>query len=240
MVEYIKTNREGYSLDEAIEQPSSENCVIVKRESGLVTEYIEWNLQTEDMYGPKPDPRYFKQKKIVMRAGEQILGRDVPPGFLTAGMSPFIQIIYHIVLRGNITTHEDIIRAMVAEERVFSESDEDAIPTIEALLEYMNKENYYLLLHEGKLKVGFELPKAYHLVEYKRGYDPIEYQIMRYAQGRGMVSTDEIYSYIMEYLVWLRTPTMVDYYLERLIGKGNLKRVQRNFFRYVKALESNK
>ncbi len=240
MVEYIKTNRPGFSLDEAIEQTSPENCMIVKYESGLRKEYIEWNPLTEDMYNPKADPRYFRLQKIVMRSGEQLLGKDIPPGWLTAGLSPFIQIIYHIVLRGNITSREDIIRALIAEERIFSESDEDAIPVIEALLEYMNKENYYLLLHEGKLKVGFELPKAYHLVEYKRGYDPIEYQIMRYVEGRGMAATEEIYSYIMEYLVWLHTPSKIDYYLERLIKKGNLKRVQRNFFRYVRPLESNK
>lgn len=240
MAEFIKTSRPGYSLEEAIEQTSTENAQIVKYESGLRKEYIEWNLLTDDMYNPKPDPRYFKQQKLILRAGEQILGKDVPPGMLTAGMNPFLQIIYRIVLRGNIITHEDIIRSMLGEERVFSESDKSAVDIIEGLLEYMNKNNYYLLLHEGKLKVGFELPKAYHLVEYRRGYDPFEYHIMKFVEGRGLVSTDEIYAYILEYLRWLHTPTKVDYYLERLLKKGNIIKVQRNFYRYVRPLESNK
>lgn len=239
-MEYIKTNRPGYGLDEAIEQTSPENAVIVKYESGLRVEYIEWNLLTETMYRPKPDPRYFKLEKIVMRAGEQMLGREIPPNMLTANMNPFIQIIYRIVLRGDITSHEDIIRSLVSEERVFSESDPDAVHVIDGILKYMNKEKYYLLLHEGKLKVGFELPKAYHLVEYKRGYDPFEYHIMDYVEGRSLVSAGEVYAYIMEYLGWLKTSMIVDYYLDRLVEKKNIIRVQRNFYRYNAPLESNK
>lgn len=240
MVEYIKTNRTGFSLEEAIEQTSPENAVIVKYESGLRKEYIEWNLQTEQMYNPRTDPRFFKQQKIVMRAGEQIIGKDIPPDMLTAKMNPFIQIIYRIVLRGNITSVEDIYRSLLAEERVFSESDENAMEIINGILAYMNKERYYLLQHEGSWKVGFELPKAYHLVEYKKGYDPFEYHIMKFIEGRGMVSSDEIYRYILDYLGWLHTPTKVDYYLSRLLEKGNIVRVQRNFYRYVHPLESNK
>ena len=240
MTEYIKTARPGFTIDEAIEQSTSESAVIVKYESGLRKEYIEWNLLTEHMYNPKPDPRYLKQTKIVMRAGEQILGKDVPPGFLTAGLNPFYQIIYHIIKRGTITSEEDIIRALVGEERVFSESDEDAILIVKGILKNMNEGKYYVLKHDDQWKPGFELPKAYHIVEYRRGYDPFEYHIMQFIEGRDLVSTDEIYGYIMEYLSWLKTPSKIDYYIEKLLKKGNIVKIQRNFFRFRHLLESNK
>lgn len=240
MSEYILTAKPGYSLEDAIERPSSQSAVIVKYERGLREEYIEWNLQTANMYNPKPDPRFFKQRRLVMRAGEQALGEEIPPGMLTAGMNPFYQIIYHIVERGGITSEEDIIRSLLGEERVFSASEKNVVEVIRGLLDRMNKKKYYILRHEGQWKVGFELPKAYHLVEYQRGYDPFEYHIMRYIEGRGLVSLDEIYGYIMEYLQWLVKPTKVDYYVKRLIGKGNVVKVQRNFFRYSRPLESNK
>ena len=203
-------------------------------------EYIEWNPLTEHMYRPKPDPRYFRQKTAVMRAGEKILKKPLPDDMLTAKTNPFIQIIYKIVKRGGITSKEDIVRSLVNEERVFSIADKTAIQTVEGILDYMNSEEFYLLKHEGKLKIGFELPKTYHLVEYKRGYDPFEYHIMQFAENRGMVSRDELYGYIIEYLGWLKTPTKVDMYIDRLIEKGYLKKIQRNYFQYIRPLESNK
>jgi len=240
MPEYILTAKTGYTLDEAIEQTSQKNATIVKYESGLRKEYIEWNLLTAHIYSPKPDPRFFKQQHIVTRSGEQVTGKDIPPGMLTAGMNPFYQIIYHIILRGKVTTIEDIVRSMLAEERVFSESDEDAIDIIKAIIETMHDGPYYLLKHAEKWKVGYELPKAYHLVEYRRGYDPFEYYIMQFIENHGMASVEEIYGYIMEYLQWLKTPTKIDYYINRLVKKGNIIRIQRNFYRFNRPLESNK
>lgn len=247
MPEFIKTNRTGHSLDDAIERTNSHNAQIVRYEGGLRKEYIEWNPLTEHMYHPKIDPRYFKKKKLVMRAGEQIMFKELPPDMLTAGISPYVQIIYKIVQRGGITSHEDIVRAMLNEERVFSSADKYSVDIIEDIIKYMNKGSekeeggpYYLLKHSGRLKVGFELPKSYHLVEYKKGYDPIEYHIMQLAKGRGMLSREEIYDYLISHLAWLKTPTKVDMFLERLVKKVNLQRVQRNYFQYVKPLESNK
>jgi len=240
MPEYIKTNRPGHTLENAIERTNGNNAVIVKYEGGLRKKYIEWSPLTEQMFRPKTDPRYFRRKTIVMRAGEEVVEKDVPPDMLTANMNPFVQIIYRIVQRGGITSHEDIVRALLTEERVFSASDKNAVDVIEGILGYMNRREYYLLQHDGRLKVGFELPKSYHLVEYKRGYDPFEYHIMRLADGHGMVSRDEIYGYITDYLGWLKTLTKIDMYLDRLVERGNLKKIQRNYFQYAKPLESNK
>ena len=246
MPKYIKTNRLGASLDDAIERSNSENTVIVKYEGGLRKDYIEWNPLTQHMFNPKIDQRYFKRKKIVMRAGEEVIDKDTPPDMLTAGVNPFIQIIYKVVQRGGITSHEDIVRALLKEERVFSASDEYSIETIEGIINYMNKGekgaggDFYLLLHNGKLKTGFALPKSYHLVDYKRGYDPFEYHIMDTAEGRGLIKRSEIYAYITEYLEWLKSLSKVDMYIQRLIDKGNLKKVQENYFQYVRPLESYK
>ena len=244
MPEYIKTNRLGYSLDDAIERSNSENAVIIKYESGLRKDYIEYNPLTQHMFNPKIDQRYFRRKKIVMRAGEEVMDKDTPPDMLTAGVNPFIQIIYKVVQRGGITSYEDIVRALLKEERVFSASDEYSIGTIEGIINYMNKGekgeggDFYLLLHNGKLKTGFDLPKSYHLVEYKRGYDPFEYHIMNIAEGRGLIKRSEIYEYITEYLEWLKSLSKVDMYVQRLVDKGNLKKVQKNYFQYVKPLQS--
>jgi len=247
MPEYIRTNNTGYSLTDAVERPNSSNAVIIKYEGGLRKEYIEWSPLTEHMYRPKTDPRYFKKQKLVMRAGEQIISKEIPSNMLTAGISPYIQIIYHIVKRGGITSHEDIIRALLNEERIFSAANKYATEEIEDILQYMNEGSkdeeggpFYLLKHSGKLKLGFELPSSYHPVEYKKGYDPIEYHIMQLAEGHGMLSREEVYDYLINYLGWLKSPGKVDMFLERLIEKKNLLKVQRNYFQYVKPLESNK
>jgi len=244
MPEYIKTNRLGYSLDDAIERSSSENAEIIKYEGGLRKEYIEYNALTQHMYNPKIDQRYFRRKKIVMRAGEEVMDKETPPDMLTAGVNPFVQIIYKVVQRGGITSFEDIVRALLNEERVLPSGDERSIKIIEGIIDYMNKGekgeggDYYLLLHKGKLKTGFEIPKSYHLVEYKRGYDPFEYQIMDITEGKGLIKRSEIYAYITEYLEWLKSLSKVDMYIQRLVDKGNLKKVQDNYFRYVRPLES--
>jgi hypothetical protein len=244
MPEYIKTNRPGYDLDDAIERSSPENAVIIKYEGGLRKEYIEYNALTQHMYNPKIDQRYFRRKKIVMRAGEEVMDKETPANMLTAGVNPFIQIIYKIVKRGGVTSYEDVVRALLNEERVFPSEDETSIEIIEKIIEYMNEGekgeggDYYLLLHKGKLKVGFDLPKSYHLVEYKRGYDPFEYHIMDLAEGRGLIKRSEIYQYITEYLEWMKSLEKVDMYIQRLIDKGNLKKVQDNYFRFLKPLES--
>jgi len=246
MPEYIKTNRLGESLDDAIERSTSENAVILKFEGGLRKDYIEYNPLTQHMYNPKIDPRYFKRKKIVMRAGEEVMDKDIPPDMLTTGVNPFIQIIYKVVQRGGITSNEDIVRALLNEERVFSASDKYSIGTIEGIIRHMNEgetgegDDFYLLLHNGKVKIGFDLPKSYHLVEYKRGYDPFEYHIMDTAEGRGLIKRSEIYDYITEYLEWFKSLSKVDMYIQKLIDKGNLKQVQKNYFRYIKPLESYK
>ena len=246
MSEYIKTNRLGESLDDAIERSNSENAIIIKYEGGLRKDYIEYNPLTQHMFNPKIDPRYFKRKKIVMRAGEEVIDKDIPPDMLTAGVNPFIQIIYKVVQRGGITSHEDIVRALLNEERVFSASDKYSIETIEGIIRYMNEGegkgerggDFYLLIHNGKLKTGFDLPKSYNLVEYKRGYDPFEYHIMDIAEGRGLIKRSEIYAYITEYLEWLKSLSKIDMYIQKLVDKGNLKQVQNNYFQYVKPLES--
>lgn len=246
MPEFIKTSRIGFTLEDAIERSSKENAQIVKYESSLRKEYIEWNPLTEHMFKPKPDPRYFKNKVIVMKSGEEIMGKDIPTDMLTAGMNPFVQIIYKIVKRGGYTKKEDIYRALINEERVFPVWDKKTLLIIDGILEYMNKPEdeggggYYLLQHHGSMKLGFELPKSYHLVEYKRGYDPFEYHIMRFVEGRGMVGRDEIYEYIIDYLSWMKSVSKIDMYIEKLVRKGNLKPVQRNFFQFVRPLESFK
>jgi len=243
MPEYIKTNRVGHSLDDAIERSSPENAVILKYEGGLRKEYIEYNPLTQHMYKPTIDQRYFKRKKIVMRAGEEVMDKDTPPNMLTAGVNPFIQIIYKVVQRGGITSFEDIVRALINEERVFPKSDENAIKIIEGIIDYMNRGEkgeageYYLLLHKGKLKTGFDIPKSYHLVEYKRGYDPFEYQIMDITEGKGLIKRSEIYAYIVEYLEWMKQLSKIDMYIQRLIDKKNLEKVQDNYFQYVRPLE---
>lgn len=252
MPEYIKTKRPGYSLDEAIERSTYKNAIIVEYVGEIRKRYIEWSHKNEARYRPKPDPRYFRKEKIVTRAGEEVILKELPSNMLTAGVNPFVQIIYKIVKRGGITSFEDIIRALLTEERVFPSEDETSIETIEGIISWMNdgetKEGskdeeggpFYLLAHNKKLKVGFEIPKYYHLVEYKPGFDPFEYYIAHIAERSGLISRSEIYEYILEYLAWLKSHGKVDYYINRLLQKKVLEQMQKNYFRFARPLESYK
>ncbi len=240
MLEYIWSNKPGFLIEDAIENPTSRNAVIIEYENGLRSGYTPYSLQTKHIFQPKPDPRYRRRERLVGRTEEQDIIKTTPPDMLSSGVNPFFQIIYRVVQRGGITSVEDIVRALLKEERVFPSADEDSIETIEKIVAHMNKKHYYILLHAGKVKTGFELPKGGYLVEYKKGYDPFEYHIMRFAENKGEISREEIYKYISEYLGWLKTLTLIDEVIDRLMEKGNLIQIQKNYFRFVKPLESFK
>lgn len=240
MLEYIQTNKPGYLLEDAIENGTRKNAVIVEYEYGFRSGYIPYNSQTRHIFQPKPDPRYDRMERLVGRTEEHEIEKPTPPDMLVSGVNPFFQIIYRVIQRGGITSIEDIVRALLKEERVFSSEDENSIEIIEKIVAYMNTKHYYILLHAGKVKIGFELPKGGYHVEYKKGYDPFEYHIMKLAESKGEISREEIYKYITEYLGWLKTLTKVDEIIDRLMKKGNLVQIQKNYFRFVKPLESFK
>jgi len=240
LLEYILTNKPGFLLEDAIENPTSKNAVIIEYENGMRSGYRPYNRQTKHIFRPKPDPKYRRKERLVGRTEEQDIEKPTPPNMLVSGVNPFFQIIYRVIKRGGITSIEDIVRALLREERVFSSEDEDSRETIEAIVEYMNTKHYYILLHAGKVKTGFELPKGGYLIEYKKGYDPFEYHIMRFAENKGEISREEIYKYVTEYLGWLKTLTLIDEIIDRLMEKGNLIQIQKNYFRFVKPLETFK
>lgn len=240
MPEYILSNKPGFLLEDAIENPNSKNAIIIEYEYGVRSGYKPYNTQTRHIFQPKPDPRYRRKERLVGRVDEQDIEKPTPPDMLVSGVNPFFQIIYRVVQRGGITSIEDIVRALLREERVFSSEDEDSIEIIEKIVAHMNTEHYYILLHAGKVKTGFELPKGGHLVEYKKGYNPFEYHIMQFAENKGEISREEIYKYISEYLGWLKTLTLIDEVIDRLMEKSNLKQIQKNYFRFVKPLETFK
>ena len=248
MLEYIQTNRKGFLLEDAIENPTRKNAVIVEYRNGYRSTRYPYNQTTKHIFQPKPDPRYRRGERLVGRTEEQDIEKPMPPDVLVSGVNPFFQIVYRVVKRGGITSIEDIVRALLREERVFPSDDPYSIETIIEIVDYMNrgqkdkkkdkKGPFYLLLHAGKVKTGFELPKGGYHVEYKKGYDPFEYHIMKFAESKGEISREEIYKYISEYLGWLKTLTLIDEIIDRLLEKGNLEQIQKNYFRFVKPLEA--
>ena len=238
--EYVQSNKPGFLLEDAIENPTSKNAVIVEYEYGVRNSYIPFNAQTKHIFQPKPDPRYRRRERLVGRVEEHEIDKPASSNVLVSGVNPFFQIIYRVVHRGGITSIEDIVRALLREERVFSSEDETSREIIEKIVMHMNTKHYYILLHAGKVKTGFELPKGGYSVEYKKGYDPFEYHIMKFAEGKGEISREEIYKYIAEYLGWLKTLTKIDDIVDRLIEKDSLKQIQKNYFRFIKPLESFK
>jgi len=240
MRRFILTNQPGYDLRDAIENPNFEKSVIVVLDnSGVEIDRIPVTPLTLHMYEPEPDPRYQKPQKIVTTSGEIEIPTFIPDDMVATGENPFVQIIYRFVRRRDGASLEDITRHVTQERRILPNNDY-GIRRVESIVTEMNKGAVLggLLVKKGNIYMpGVPLRTGRELIRLYSGYDPFEYQIMRYIENRGTASREEIHSFIMDGLKWARNSKLVEFYIKKLLKQGNIKRISKNWFGYVKSLE---
>lgn len=239
MRRFILSNKFGYDLREAVENPSFEiSEIVVVDDSGIEIEKIPVTPLTLHMYNPEPDPNYRKPQKIITATGEIEIPLYIPDDMVANGENPFVQIIYRFVKRRDGITIEDIIRHVIKERRLLPANDY-GMDRVKSLVYEMHNGEILggLLIKKGNLYfAGAPLKTGRQLIRIYPGYDPFEYQIMEYLQNKGTSSRGEIHRYITDILKWARHPKLVEFYIDKLLRQGNIKRIGKDWFEYHKSL----
>jgi len=190
------------------------------------------------MYNPEPDPRYQKPEKIVTLEGEIEIPTLIPDDMVATGENPFVQIIYRFVKRRETASLEDIVRHITSERKMLPHN-QYGISRVTSVVNHMHDGALGgLLVKKGNLyAAGVRLKTGRRLVRIYSGYDPFEYQMMRYFENKGVVSREEIHNLIMDELKWARNGKLVEFYLKKLEKQGNIRKISRDWFEFKKSLE---
>lgn len=234
MREYILTPRTGYSVEDAVERTSNENAVIEVFEYGTYVRTYPVMPLTMQMFKPQPHPQYQRHQRVVLREGEKVLKKPIPDDVLTTDVNPFFQIIQKIVKAHEELILEDITRIIIHDHRVFEEDKED----FRIIVELVNQmhEDGMLILVKGKYRIGITIGLGDRMIDYVKGYDPFEHEIMSYIEGHGLVSSHEIHHRIVEGLKWTKNDHLIENYLFRLEQAGYIERVG-DYYRFKKPLK---
>jgi len=238
-LKYILTNKVGYDLREAIENPTFENAeIVVLDPAGIEIDRIPVTPLTLYMYNPEPDPRYQKPEKIVTLEGEIEIPTLIPEDSVTTGENPFIQIIYRFVKRRETASLEDIVRHITTEKKLLPNNDYGIGRVISMVKQMHDGVLGGLLIKKGNLYMtGMKLKTGRRLIKIYPGYDPFEYYIIDYFSTKGTASKGEIHTFIMDDLKWARQGKLVDFYLKKLEKQGNIKRIGKEWYAFQKSLE---
>jgi len=234
MRKFFLTARPGCDMYSAIENPDYSHSEILEVDTdGTILGHIPFMPDTEFMYDPEPDPSYSKPQVVVTAEGEIEIPTLVPENKIATGENPFIQLIYRFVKKSDGATEEDILRHMTMEKK-YLPNDETGIKRTRAYIKVMYKGSMSgLLLMQGEnYVVGLKLRTGRHLVAIHSGYDPIEYQIMRHIENKGLSSRDEIHRMLIDRLKWIKKGSTVEHYIDKIIKDKLVKKVSENWFEF--------
>jgi hypothetical protein len=232
---YFLTARPGCDLVHAVENPNYEFSRILEVDNdGTVLSELPYLPDTDYMYNPEPDPEYQRPQKVVTLEGEIVIPTYVPEGKLTTGENPFIQLIYRYCKKQiGGSSPEDIVRHMLREKKFLPDTKQN-INRINkyVFLMYDGKLKGLLVVQEGKYLPGLPLKIGKVLVDIQPGYDPYEYQMMRFVENKNLVNRDEIHRLISNRLQWARNSSTIEHYIKQLQIKKCIKLVHGNWFQY--------
>jgi len=239
MRRFMLTNKPGYEIKQAVENPSYETSIIhVLDNDGTILDEVQWTPTTDYMFDPEPDPRYQKPYKIKMQTGEMIIPPMIPENSVTSKENPFIQLLYRFAKKQNRTI-EDFIRHLTHEKKVLPDN-QGSINIIKNFIRemYEGDELGGLLIKRGDAYLaGVDIKTGRRIIKLHNGYNPFEYVIINTAERKGTISRDEIYSLLSfsgkEYQ-WSRHDSTTDYYIKKLLKEGCLEKLGKDWFRYKK------
>ena len=233
---YFVTARPGCDLVHAIENPSYEFSRILEVDGdGTILCELPYLPDTDYMYNPEPDPEYQRPQKVVTLEGEVVIPTYVPDGKLTNGENPFIQLIYRYCKKQiGGSTDDDIIRHMLREKKFLPETKQ-SIKRINSYIHimYEGKLKGLLVIQDAKYQPGLPLKTGKQLIDIQSGYDPYEFQLMRFVENKNLVNRDEIHRLISNRLQWARNSSTVEYYIKKLLTEKCIKKVHGNWFQYL-------
>ena len=250
--EYLIHEKPPHSLAEAVNNPKLWNSYIEVKDGPDLLHILPMTDRNRNMKNLAPPPRYYLLEEIRTPEGVIPIEKTVPEFTLAPQINPFHQIIFTIISEvGNIDL-ASIYKSIVTEYRVLPDNtvSRDVIDKIIAtmhsranILKYNERGDVYYV--KGKPLTT----DAVHLIPYKRGYDPIAWQLVDFIRSYSEVNIGKINNFMMISLRWLTLMDRVDMYLDSLEkGKlwgvrvcsqpgGNIEKIRENWYAYRYPLE---
>lgn len=234
-MEYVLKSRPGYSPHAVYQNPTSENSDIFEFDGMVFKTIHPVNPETLRMFKPVMGPEFYRVEKF----GKVALDRELPAGRWACGSSPYTQAIWKTVYDKHGATFEDIFRSLASDYRIVP-LNERSRRMIEAQVGWMYEPGgpSYLIMVEGKYRVGIVPHCDAPLVEQRPGYCPIEWETYNFTRERGMASYAELRRYVFDVLKWLKDE---DYFrsevIKKLLKAGNLVEVAKEHYRAERVLE---
>jgi hypothetical protein len=220
MPEYILHQKPGHAIEEAVGNPDFDNAEILVYAGGVLERVLPVNYDTLNRLRPVPPPSYMQREKVM---GEYVLDKPIAPNHFIVGINPHVQAIYSTVREAGTSTLEDIYKSLAKDYRILPDNSL-GMAIVKDLIDGMNRDGFLVKIKKrsGVVLYGPGLaPRGkHHLVDFLPGFDPIEYQIVWYVEVKGMASRADIHEYILHRLEWLKSPSELDWYINRLAPKG--------------------
>jgi len=251
--EHLIKNKVPHSLAEATNNPTLKNSYIEVWDGPDLKFFLpstERNLSIA-----KPSPEFYLSEEIRTPSGVIAIEKTVPDFTLAPRMNPFHQIIFTIISEMGNPDPASIYKSIVNEYRVLPDNMK-AREIIDKMMKTMHESVQILRYEKGGdiryVKGDPITTDAVHLIPYKRGYDPIAWQLVDFIRSYSEVNIGKINHYIMseEGIRWLTLTNRVDMYLDSLEkGKlwgvrvcsqpgGNIEKIRENWYAYRYPLES--
>lgn len=240
--DYYLVPNPGFTIKEACEIATEREALIAEHKGGEATGvFFLASQHNKSRLHPKfPTEYYTRKQKIIQRTGISIIEKPLFEEKLAAGhppVNPFFQLILIAISRSENPsqgilglTEPEIIRYLVEEVRVFPDTH-TTIYKIQGLLDIMSKES--LILQKGDYWArGITLKGGDMMVDWKQGYDPVEYHLLKFIKDTGLTSREECHKYIMNYLGWISRRSIINDYLKGLIQKRCVSVQNNNWFVY--------
>ncbi|MBS3748153.1 MAG: hypothetical protein KGY67_00450 [Candidatus Thermoplasmatota archaeon] len=237
MRQFMLTNKPGFDMKTAIENPSFRHSIIkVLDADGTVLDELPWHPVTDYMYEPIPDPRYRKPHIVHMQSGELNVNPSIPENHVTSGENPYVQLIYNYTKKDSHTI-EEIIRHLINDKKVLSDTNESRIIVKKLVVEMFKGETLGgLLIKRGNNYIaGVDIKLGRRLIPIHHGYNMYEYEILTLAKQKGTVSRDELFSllsYSGDKYQWVRNDKTISFYLNKLLKKNCLVKMGDDWFRF--------
>lgn len=252
---YTIRARPGFLPNEVVMNPMMHNSWCEVRDGSQIIDLLPMSDRHARREELQPAPETFLAEEMRTPEGLIPIERVVPDFNLLTHINPFYQIIYGLVSDAGELTIDGIYNSLVKSYMVLPDKPKTVRPMVEELVRRMNQFAFLVKYQDAKRKAVFYLKakkmlaEDVYLVQYRRGFDPIAYQIMDFIQGYSTVEYGKLEKYILYQIGFLRNPSDLRDYLfnlqkgilwgVRVSGsstEGNIK-IQKTWLEFLQPLE---
>ena len=247
--EYLIHEKPPPSLAAAVNNPQLWNSYIEVRDGPDLLHILPMTERNKSMKNLAPPPHYYLLEEIRTPEGVIPIEKTVPEFTLAPQMNPFHQIIFTIISETGNPDLTSIYKSIVNDYRVLPDNMISRNIIDKMMTTMHNRANILKYNEEGGVYYVKGKPlttDAVNLIPYKRGYDPIAWQLVDFIRSYSEVNRGKINYYLMNEggIRWLTLMDRVDMYLDSLENGelwgarvcsqpgGNIEKIRENWYAY--------